>query len=58
MWSQYPKSADYVCIEPWWGIADRSDTNQKLEEKYGMNHLEAGGTFTAGFSMAFHDQDE
>ena len=58
VWSQYPKTADYVCIEPWWGIADRTDTNQKLEEKYGMNHLEVGGTYTAGFSMAFHDQDE
>lgn len=58
VWSQYPTTADYVCIEPWWGIADRFDTNQKLEEKYGMNHLEAGETFTAGFSMAFHDQDE
>ena len=58
VWSQYPKTADYVCIEPWWGIADRSDTNQKLEEKYGMNHLPAGETFTAGFSMAFHDKDE
>ncbi|MCT6891849.1 MAG: aldose 1-epimerase family protein, partial [Lactobacillus sp.] len=58
VWSQYPKTADYVCIEPWWGIADRTDTNQKLEDKYGMNHLEAGDTFTAGFSIAFHDQDE
>lgn len=57
IWSQYPKTADYVCIEPWWGIADRADTNQKLEEKYGMNHLDADATFTAGFSMAFHDQD-
>lgn len=57
VWSQYPKTADYVCIEPWWGIADREDTNQKLEEKYGMNHLDADKTFNAGFSMAFHDQD-
>lgn len=57
IWSQYPKTADYVCIEPWWGIADRVDTNQKLEEKYGMNHLDAKATFNAGFSMAFHDQD-
>jgi galactose mutarotase-like enzyme len=57
VWSQYPNSGDYVCIEPWWGIADRLDSNGKLEEKYGMNHLASGETFTAGFSMAFHDQD-
>ncbi|RMC48774.1 aldose 1-epimerase family protein [Lactobacillus sp. ESL0228] len=57
VWSQYPNFGDYVCIEPWWGVADRLDFNGKLEEKYGMNHLEDGETFTAGFSMAFHDQD-
>lgn len=57
VWSQYPQTADYVCIEPWWGIADLSDTNSKLEEKYGMNHLAQEATFTAGFGMAFHDQD-
>lgn len=55
VWSQYPQTGDFVCIEPWWGIADRSDANGKLEEKYGMNHLKANDTFTAGFSMAFHD---
>lgn len=53
-WSQYPQCANYVCIEPWWGIADRLDHNQKLEDKYGMNHLAAGQEFAAGFSMAFH----
>lgn len=55
IWSQYPQMADYVCIEPWWGIADRADSTGKLEEKFGMNHLATGKTFTAGFSMAFHD---
>lgn len=58
VWSQYPKTADYVCIEPWWGIADRSDSNGDLEEKYGMNQLENGETFEAGFSMAFHGEDD
>ncbi|WEV71598.1 aldose 1-epimerase family protein [Lactobacillus sp. ESL0785] len=57
VWSQYPKTADYVCIEPWWGIADREDTSGKLEEKYGMNHLEPGAEFHAGFGMAFHDKN-
>ncbi|BDR60483.1 aldose 1-epimerase family protein [Lactobacillus xylocopicola] len=57
VWSQYPQTADFVCIEPWWGIADRIDSKGKLEEKYGMNHLAPGNTFSAGFSMAFHDQD-
>ncbi|WEV40661.1 aldose 1-epimerase family protein [Lactobacillus sp. ESL0684] len=55
VWSQYPQTADFVCIEPWWGIADRADTDGELTTKYGMNHLEPNGNFTAGFSMAFHD---
>ncbi|HCX39827.1 MAG TPA: aldose epimerase [Lactobacillus acetotolerans] len=54
IWSQYPKTDNFVCIEPCWGIADRSDTNGKLEDKLGMNHLKAGEQFQAGFSMAFH----
>lgn len=54
IWSQYPKTANYVCIEPWWGIADRSDADGKLEDKYGMNHLAKGETFNAGFSITFH----
>ena len=54
IWSQYPKTANYVCIEPWWGIADRNDADGKLEDKLGMNHLKAGEQFQAGFSMAFH----
>lgn len=58
VWSQYPKTADYVCIEPWWGIADRSDSNGKLEDKYGMNHLQPQATFNAGFSMVFHAEKE
>ncbi|MCP9754124.1 aldose 1-epimerase family protein [Lacihabitans sp. CCS-44] len=34
------KNADFVCIEPWCGIADSADTNQNLVEKEGINHLE------------------
>ncbi len=54
IWSQYPQTDNFVCIEPWWGIADRTDADGKLEDKYGMNHLAANGVFTAGFSMTFH----
>lgn len=54
IWSQYPKTADYVCIEPWWGIADRDDADGELEHKYGMNHLAPNEEFQAGFSMTFH----
>ncbi|MDF7638891.1 aldose 1-epimerase family protein [Lactobacillus sp. ESL0791] len=55
IWSQYPKTANFVCVEPWWGVADKTDTDGKLETKFGMNHLEEGQSFDAGFSMAFHE---
>lgn len=32
--------AEFVCIEPWCGITDRTDTNGKLEEKEGIESLE------------------
>ena len=36
------KNADFVCIEPWCGIADSVNHNQKLEEKEGIQRIEAG----------------
>lgn len=56
LWSQYPKTADYICIEPWWGIADTLDSDGKLEDKKGMNRLQPGHTWENGFSIAFHDK--
>lgn len=57
VWSQYPKTGNFVCIEPWWGIADRLDGNGKLEDKFGMNHLPTKETFNAGFSITFHGEE-
>lgn len=37
IWSA--KDADFVCLEPWCGIADGSHHQQKLEEKEGMMSL-------------------
>ncbi|MBP2058001.1 galactose mutarotase-like enzyme [Lactobacillus colini] len=56
LWSQYPKVANYICIEPWWGISDTLDSNGNLEDKIGMNRLEPGQSWNNGFSMAFHDK--
>lgn len=39
------KDADFVCIEPWCGIADSVDTNGELEEKEGINRLAPDGLF-------------
>lgn len=58
IWSQYPNTGNYVCVEPWWGIADRLDSDGDLEHKYGMNHLDKGEKFNAGFSMTFHSEED
>ncbi len=58
IWSQYPNTANYVCIEPWWGIADREDADGELEHKYGMNHLEPGKEYQAGFSITYHSESD
>lgn len=45
------KNADFVCIEPWCGIADNVNASGKLEEKEGINQLDAGGTFERTWSI-------
>jgi len=45
------KAADFVCIEPWCGIADSVISNQLIEEKEGINKLEPGGVFTRTWSV-------
>ncbi|AUP77698.1 aldose 1-epimerase family protein [Flavivirga eckloniae] len=42
---------DYVCIEPWLGIADSENTNQNLKEKEGILTLKPQQTFTASYSI-------
>ena len=39
------KDADFVCIEPWCGIADSVNHNQQLTEKEGINTLNAHESF-------------
>ena len=46
---------NYVCIEPWLGIADSESTNQDLKTKEGILRLKAGDTFKASYSIEIHD---
>ncbi len=45
------KDANFVCIEPWCGIADAIDTTQQLAEKEGINLLPIGETFQRTWSI-------
>ena len=45
------KKADFVCLEPWCGIADGVNHDQQLKNKEGIRHLEAGGTWQRSWSV-------
>lgn len=47
------KNADFVCIEPWCGIADSVDTDQQLINKEGINKLNATEIFEKSWSATF-----
>lgn len=49
IWST--KGADFVCIEPWCGIADSVSASGLLEEKEGINRLASGEAFERAFSV-------
>ena len=44
-------NADFVCLEPWCGIADSVDSNQQWTEKEGINRLEAGSVFERTWTL-------
>jgi galactose mutarotase-like enzyme len=44
-------NADFVCIEPWCGIADPVDSDRQWTHKEGINRLEPGGIFERAWSV-------
>ncbi len=45
------KDADFICIEPWCGVADSVNASQHLEEKEGIENLEPGENFERTWSI-------
>ncbi|MEP7168827.1 MAG: aldose 1-epimerase family protein [Bacteroidota bacterium] len=45
------KDADFICLEPWHGIADSVKHNQQLENKEGIINLESGKTFNCEYAI-------
>lgn len=45
IWSPAGKNAPFVCIEPWYGIADKENYNGEFCNRYLMNHLQPGASF-------------
>ena len=44
--------ADFLCIEPWCGIADSVDTDQQLISKEGINKLPAAAVFEKSWLLS------
>ncbi|AZI39783.1 aldose 1-epimerase family protein [Epilithonimonas vandammei] len=45
------KNADFVCLEPWQGIADLENHNQELTKKFGILKLEKNGDWKANWAV-------
>jgi galactose mutarotase-like enzyme len=46
------KDADFVCIEPWCGIADSTNADQQLTHKEGIQQLEPDSIFERTWTLA------
>ena len=48
-------NSDFVCIEPWQGLADSEDSNQILKDKEGIVALERSNTYKASYTIEIHE---
>jgi galactose mutarotase-like enzyme len=48
------KGADFVCVEPWCGIADAENTNQQFKEKEGIIRLASSRSFGRSWMIRFY----
>lgn len=53
IWSKNRKSP-FVCIEPWYGVADVLSHNQEITEKEGVMCLQPMESFECSFSFTLH----
>jgi galactose mutarotase-like enzyme len=53
IWSKSSESP-FVCIEPWFGIADSTAHNQDFKEKEGIIKLEPSKIFDCNYSIEIH----
>ncbi|MCT7473133.1 aldose 1-epimerase family protein [Aliarcobacter cryaerophilus] len=50
IWSK-PNLARFVCIEPWFGVADEENSNQNIEDKRGIQVLQKDDIFSCLYSI-------
>lgn len=47
------KDADFICLEPWYGIADSTNHNQQLKDKEGIIKLAANQNWERSWQVTF-----
>ncbi len=52
IWSK-KKTKKFVCLEPWFGIADFENTNNNLNEKFGIITLQSKKEFNCNYTISF-----
>ena len=50
LWSK-PSGAPFLCIEPWYGVADSFDSSKNLEDKKGIITLQKDEIFSSFYSI-------
>ena len=53
IWSPYPTQAPFVCLEPWNGIADVTDSNKNLKNKFKIQEIAIDSFFRTSYTMKF-----
>lgn len=51
IWSTYPVQSPFVCIEPWFGVADTVETSGQLTEKLGIQKLSSHKTMKTSYTI-------
>jgi len=53
IWSPYPKQAPFLCLEPWWGLADDVQATGDLDTKVAIHRLAPQADFQAGYQITY-----
>ncbi|MGE6630566.1 aldose 1-epimerase family protein [Bacillus sp. NPDC077027] len=57
IWSPYDEKngsiAPFICIEPWYGVADTPHTTGQYADKFGIQTLDEGETFHTSYTISF-----
>ena len=54
IWSPIGRDNPFVCIEPWYGIADKDSFTGDITERNEEQHLDVGGVFDESIKISFY----